>query len=306
MTRENNILRENIEHFRHLITEAVSESDIEKYINNHEYVYIYYDGDDKTQSGSRTIRPYVLGTSKKSGKPVLRAWQDRGKSWHFQNKPTRPADDPNMQASKFHDYWIDEEGSKPGWRMFRLDKISKMYPTGKKFHDENGNVKIPAGYHEGGDDDMASIKAYVSTKTEPDIDVKYDRERAVEPVSTTDKMKQKWDAIRKGYTRNYNVTSEDIVKLRDIASRVYKKGHGNFLVAIDSGNNLHLITPEQKQKQNIPDTAVYGSLPYLYDSLVNASKTPDDRFFKNKLSQAQQQMNEENPTIPYKKMTFFK
>lgn len=298
MNRENKILRENIEYFRHLITEAVSESDIAKYINNHEYVYMYYDGDDKTQSGSRTIRPYVLGTNK-SGNKVLRAWQDRGKSWHFQNKPTR--DD-----SLYHDYWNDEEGSKPGWRMFRVDKISKMYPTGKKFHDENGLVMIPAGYHEGSDDDMTSIDAYVSTKTEPDFDYKYDREVEPEQIPRTDQMRAKWEAIRKGNTNARKINPDDVVKLRDIASRVYKKKHGSFLVAVDNRNNLHLITPEQKQKQNIPDTAIYGSLPYLYDTMVDTNKTPDDRFFKNKLSQAQQQMNEENPSIPYKKMTFFK
>ena len=305
MSEENKILRENIEHFRHLLTEGVSDADIEKYINNHEYVYIYYNGDDKTQSGNRTIRPYVLGTSKKSGKSVLRAWQDRGKSWHFQNKPTRPADNPNMGDSKYHDYWVDEEGEKPGWRMFRVDRISKIYPTGKKFHDENGLVMIPAGYHEGGDDDMSSVKAYVSTKTEP-LDMKYDRETEPELIAKPDQLKAKWDAIKRGNTSRRKMTGDDVVKLRDIASRVYKKKHGNFLVAVDDRNNLHLITPQQKQKQGIPDTAIYGSLPYLYDTLVNANKTPDDRFFKNKLSQAQQQMNEENPSIPYKKMTFFK
>jgi hypothetical protein len=101
------------------------------------------------------------------------------------------------------------------------------------------------------------------------------------------------------------MSADDVVKLRDIASRVYKKKHGNFLVAVDDKNNLHLITPQQKQKQNIPDTAIYGSLPYLYDTLVNPNKKPDDKFFKTKLSQAQQ-LSEENPSIPYKKMTFFR
>jgi hypothetical protein len=298
MTKENKILRENIDHFRHLITEDVSSSDIAKYINNHEYVYMYYDGDDKTQSGNRTIRPYVLGKNK-SGNKVLRAWQDRGKSWHFQNRPTR--DD-----SQQHDYWTDEEGMKPGWRMFLVDKISKIYPTGKKFHDENGLVMIPAGYHEGGDDDMVRVDAYVSTKTEPDFDMKYDKEFRGDQVPRTDQLRAKWDAIRKGNVNQKKMSADDVVKLRDIASRVYKKKHGSFLVAVDDKNNLHLITPQQKQKQNIPDTAIYGSLPYLYDTLVDADKKPDDRFFKNKLSQTQQQLSEENPSIPYKKMTFFK
>ena len=63
---------------------------------------------------------------------------------------------------------------------------------------------------------------------------------------------------------------------------------------------------DDKDKQNIPDSAVVGSLPHLYDSLVNANKTPDGDFFKSKLSQTQQELSEELPTIPHKKMTFFK
>lgn len=295
MTKEDKILRENIESFRHLITEGASSSDIANYINNHEYIYMYYDGDDKTQSGNRTIRPYVLGTNK-SGHKVLRAWQDRGKSHSFQKRPNREK----------HDYWVDEDGMKPGWRMFLVDKISKIYPTGKRFNDSEGGPLIPAGYHEGGDDDMVSIEAYVSTKDEPDFDYKYKKDIEVDRVSRPDQLRAKWEGIQKGNTRNRKMSADDVVKLRDIASRVYKKKHGSFLVAVDDRNNLHLITPEQKQKKNIPDNAIYGSLPYLYDTLVNANKKPDDKFFKGKLSQAQQQLSEENPSIPYKKMTFFR
>lgn len=299
MTKETKILRENIKNFRHLITEGVSETDIAKYINNHEYVYIYYGGDDGAAKGSRTIRPYVLGTSK-AGHKVLRAWQDRGSSFSFANKPTR-------SDSFHHDYWSDDEGSKPGWRMFRVDKISKLYPIGKKFNDENGLVLIPAGYHEGNDDDMVSIDAYVSTKTEPDFEYKYDKEFRGDVKSRTDQLKAKWDSIRRGNKNTRKITADDVVKLRDIASRVFKKKHGSLIVTIDDRNNFQLVSLVDKDKQNIPDSAIVGSLPQLYDSLVNVSKKPDDdAFFKSKLSQTQQELNEELPTIPYKKTTFFK
>ncbi len=298
MTEETKILRENIKNFRHLITEGVSETDIAKYINNHEYVYIYYGGDDGAAKGSRTIRPYVLGTSK-AGFKVLRAWQDRGSSHTFANKPTR---DP----SEKHDYWIDDEGSKPGWRMFRLDKISKIYPIGKKFNDSRGGPLIPAGYHEGGDDDMVSIDAYVSTKDEPDFEYRYKKDFEGDIKSRTDQRKAKWDSIRRGNRNSRKITADDVVKLRDIASRVFKKAHGSLLVTIDDRDNFQLVSVKDSEKQNIPDIAVVGSLPQLYDSLVNANKTPDDGFFKSKLSQTQQELKEELPTIPYKKTTFFK
>lgn len=305
MVEETKILRENIKNFRHLITEGVSDADIAKYINNHEHILIYYQGDETTASGKRAIRPYVLGTNK-SGNKVLRAWQDNGASWHFANKATRPDSDK-------HDYWTDEKGEKPGWRMFRVDKIQQIYPTGKRFNDENGKAIIPAGYHEGGDDDMTSIDAYVSTRDEPDYDYKYDREFQGDVISKQDQLQQRWDSVRKGNKNNRKITGDDVVKLRDIASRVIKKRHDSFLVAIDDRNDFQLITPNQKRKHGIPDVAIVGSLPQLYDSIVNANKTPDDTFFKDTLNKTKTQTqggnigeNNDSPTIPHKKMTFFK
>lgn len=301
MNKETKILRENIITFRHLLTEGVSGADITKYINNHEIVYLYYTGDEKAEKGKRTVRPYVLGTDK-NGKQVLRAWQDNGASWHFANRNTRPQSNPTDKASQYHDYWNDEGGTKPGWRMFRVDKISKLYPTGQKFHDENGVVMIPAGYHEGGDDDMTSVDAYVSTKTEPDFDYKYEKDVEIEPQQ----VQNKWNSIKRGNKNIKQITAEDVVKLRDLASRVIKKKHSNFLVVVDEQGGYHLITPKQKERFQVPESAILGSLPHLYDSIVNANKTPDSTFFRNKLSQTQQGLNEELPTIPHNKTTFFK
>jgi len=316
MINEVKILFENIKNFRHLLREAVGQDTIIDAINNHEWIYLYYNADNeegKNATGYRTVRPYVLGTDK-NGKTVLRAWQDNPKnSWHFTNKPTR--DD-----SKFHDYWTDSEGEKPGWRMFRLDKISNVYPTGKKFNDANGLPMIPAGYHEGGDDDMTSVIAYVSTKTEPDFEYKYEKGIEPEPISRADRDKAKWDSIRRGNKANRKITANDVAKLRDVASRVQKTAHGNYLVVIDDRNNFQLMLAKDKDKQNIPDTAIVGSLPYLYDTLVKKNIPADDKFFKdvrNKTQfdlKTQQNTNQEepelneikNPTIPYKRMTFFK
>jgi len=308
MSEETKILRENIENFRHLITEAVSAIDIEKYINNHEHIIIYYQGDENAASGKRAIRPYVLGTNK-SGNKVLRAWQDNGASYHFAHRKTRPDSDK-------HDSWIDEKGEKPGWRMFNVDKIQQIYPTGMKFNDENGLVKIPAGYHEGGDDNMVSVDAYVSTKTEPDFDYKYDKEFQGDVISKQDQSKQKWDSIRRGNKNNNKITADDIIKLRNLASRVIKKNQSNYLVVINAKNDFKLITRDQKTRYDIPEQAIVGGLRQLYDSIVNANKTPDDAFFKDKLNKARKnddgsettmmKENEKSSTIPYKKMTFFK
>ena len=318
MVNELKILFENIKNLRHLLKEGVGESGIVDAINNHEWVYLYYNGDNeegKNATGYRTVRPYVLGTNA-AGTTLLRAWQDNPKnSWHFDNRATR--DD-----SAKHDYWSDREGVKPGWRLFNVDKISKIYPTGKKFNDENGLPMIPPGYREGADANIPNIRAWVSTKTEPDFDMKYDKDQEIEVVPKADRDKEKWDSIRRGNKNRKQITAPDVVKLRDVASRVQKTAHGNYLVVIDDKNNFQLMLSKDKDKQNIPDQAIVGSLPYLYDSLVKKNAPADDKFFndvKNKTQtdlrmKAQDAANQpepeiketKTPEIPYKKMTFFK
>lgn len=298
-------LFENIKHFRHLITESVGEGDMKKYIQDHEYIYMYYTGDGNNKAGYRTIRPYVLGTST-AGNLVVRAYQDNKNNSHdYVNRPTRPKNNPNMDDSKYHDYWVDEHGEVPGWRMFRLDKISNMYPTGKKFNDSNGDVMIPAGYHEGGDDNMSSIIAYVSTKNEPDFDYKYDVRFTGEELPAKEQRTAKWDSIRNGDKNRRKIDATEVSKLRDIASRVYKKKIGSFVVVIDDKNNFQIILATDKEKQNIPDTAVVGSLANLYDTLVR--KTPPEDFFRKSKNKLDSELKENKlPSIPFEKKTFFK
>ena len=62
----------NIKNLRHLLNEGVGENDIVDAIQKHEYIYIYYAGDNTIERGYRTIRPFVLGTST-AGNKVLRA-----------------------------------------------------------------------------------------------------------------------------------------------------------------------------------------------------------------------------------------
>lgn len=315
MLTEVKILFQNIKNLRHLLKEGVGENDIIDAINNHEWIYLYYTGDDKISSGYRTVRPYVLGTHKKSGNKVLRAWQDNPKnSWHFDNKPTR-------KDSKNHDYWTDGEGDKPGWRLFRIDKITKVLPIGKKFHDSNGLVMIPAGYHEGGDDNMSSIDAYVSTKTQPDFEYKYDKGFYDDKMQPDDINKAKWDSIRKGNKNRKQITPNEVIKLRNLVTKFHKKSVGNYLVVIDDKNNFQLISTKDREKYKIPDTAIVGDLPYLYDSLVGKKQPVDDRKYKQKLDKIKGELKqttpqqqtasmvketENNPTIPFERKTFFK
>ena len=282
-------LFENIKHFRHLIAEGVSDVDIRKAIENHEYIYIYYAGDETNKRGYRTIRPYVLGISKNNGNSLVRAWQDRGKSVSY-SSPERRSD---------HDYMSDNDGRVvAGWRLFRLDKIERVYPTGKKFNDSDGNVMIPPKYREGADKAMSQILSYVSTNKEP-----------VEPETTEPQAVQarinKWDNFTKGNKNNRKITPEDVVKLRDIASRIYKKKIGSFLVVINNNNDFDIIDVRDKHK--VPENAIIGNLPNLYDTLVRKNAPDDEKFFTDEKNKLRSEIKEENiQSFPHGIKTFFK
>jgi len=300
MLNEVKTLFNNIKRFRLLLTEAVNDSDMAKYIQNHEYVYIYYTGDETNQKGYRTIRPYVLGVST-AGNKVIRAWQDNKKnSVTFDNRPTRT-------DSLEHDYWNDNEGVKPGWRMFSLDKISKAYPIGKKFNNPDGTVMIPPKYNEGADGGMSSIIAYVSSKNEPDFQPK-----EVQPQQQAGEKRTKWDNFTRGNKNNRRILADDVIKLRDIASRVYKKKQGSFLVVINNNNEFDII--DVKDKDKVPENAIVGSLPNLYDTLIRKNASVEDNFFNQNREKAKNQRtadnknteNGESPSIPFEKKPFFK
>jgi len=310
MLTENKILFENIKNFRHLITEGVGESEIIKAIQNHEWIHLYYGGDGEHAKGSRTVRPYVLGTHKKSGNLVLRAWQDNPRnSYDFDKRPTR-------KDSLKHDYWVDREGQKPGWRMFSLDKISHVYPIGTRFNNKDGSVMTPPDYHEGGDKDMSDIKYYVSTSNQSD----YVGYHAGQPhtggtMTRADLNKEKWDSVRAGNKNKIKITADDVRKLNRLATHVQKTARGKYLVVINDKNEFQLMLAKDKDKQNIPDVAIIDTLPHLIDSLVDTSAPVDTGFInkskerlKNDIqNKAQTEIKEtELPSIPFDKKTFFK
>jgi predicted DNA-binding transcriptional regulator YafY len=91
-------------------------------------VVIYYDGDEPGGRGLREIEPFCFGTSK-AGNHVVRAWDVEGSS-HTAYKGEQPL---------------------PGWRLFRLDKILSLKPTGENFTEMRPN------FNPNGDKSMKSI-----------------------------------------------------------------------------------------------------------------------------------------------------
>jgi len=111
-----------------LILEVASTESIVDAIKKRDIVVIYYDGDEPGGRGLRSIEPVCFGYSK-SDNPILRAWEIEGAS-HTNKTGEQPL---------------------PGWRIFRLDKIFSLKPTGEKF-----NTPRP-GYNTTGDKSMNRV-----------------------------------------------------------------------------------------------------------------------------------------------------
>ena len=129
-----------------LICEIASIDGVVDSIKKRQVVIIYYDGDEPGGRGIRQIEPVCLGTSK-AGNKILRAWDDEGAS-HTAYKGEQPL---------------------PGWRIFRLDKILSIKPTGEVY-----NTPKP-GYNFNGDKSMVSVI----------INAKFDNQQPAAPEPTT-------------------------------------------------------------------------------------------------------------------------
>ena len=111
-----------------LICEIASLDSIVDAIKGRKVVIIYYDGDEPGGRGLRQIEPVCLGTSK-AGNKVLRAWDEEGAS-HTGFKGEQPL---------------------PSWRLFRLDKILSIKPTGEIF------TQMRPNFNQNGDKSMTSV-----------------------------------------------------------------------------------------------------------------------------------------------------
>ncbi len=114
--------------FKDLIVEVASIDKVVDAIKGRKKVVIYYDGDEPGGKGLRVIEPVCYGYSK-SDNPVLRAWDDEGAS---------------------HTAYLGEKPL-PGWRLFRLDKITYLQPTAEVFNEVRPN------YNPNGDKSMSRV-----------------------------------------------------------------------------------------------------------------------------------------------------
>jgi hypothetical protein len=132
---DNNDVIRNVKKIR--LNEWVSRDNIVDAIKNKDVVYIYYAGDETINKGYRTIEPFVLGRTK-AGNLALRAWQQAGATDRG-NNPTRKNDEI------------------PNWRLFRLDGITSMVKTLRKFETDPSYIATKRPKYNPKDSQMVEI-----------------------------------------------------------------------------------------------------------------------------------------------------
>jgi len=242
---------------RVFLNEGVGESTLVDAINNKKYLYLYYAGDDTIMRGYRIVKPYTLGKTKK-GDTVLRAWQIEGLSDSNSSfSPKRRLD---------HEYFItntkDEKGTEKtmevsGWRLFRVDKISKVLPKGTRFDD------IPP-YYNPNDKQMVSIIA--SSPLDKGADVDYEK-------GTVDRKK----TVKYGSKINKEIIKKDVEELYRRVVKVSKRPASRYFVFHDNKGGFDVTT--EKQYENIPEENKVGNLSDLYYDFVLKDKPRDEKFF---------------------------
>lgn len=105
--------------FKQIILETVERTKIMDFIKNQYECTLYYKDDDvdvEVKSGYRlNVHMYCYGKNK-YGNDVVRCWVTKGVSLSY---PPGKAQDPLT--------WI------PGWRLFRISRISSIRRTGRQF-----------------------------------------------------------------------------------------------------------------------------------------------------------------------------
>jgi hypothetical protein len=180
------------ESLKSLILEIASIESVVDSIKKKQVIVLYYTGDAPGGDGLRTIEPVCLGVSK-SGNKVLRAWDSEGAS-HTATIGTQPL---------------------PGWRLFRLDKITSYKPTGQVFNEMRPN------FNPNGDKSMTSIItiANFNQPAQPSI---IPQELQSPPQPNNDAIIDRTiDSLTNEFTGKYGENGFDLSKSAEAFKRIY-------------------------------------------------------------------------------------
>lgn len=223
-----------------LLKESASVENVVKAMDNHSKVIINYHSDGKDEhTGTRVIEPITYGLTK-AGNPVIRAYQPYG----------------------------DSTTTTPGWKMFRLDRISYWEETKEKFYDipsiPGQDVNID------GDETMATvIKNFRSTMGN----------NATNAINVGPKTKEKVYARTSG---------DDIVQLGSKNIRSQQKG-----IKVDIDNNKKANSSFNMYTDNTPKS----SGPRIPGKSYKPSPTPPKGIDPAELEKARAQVKYDTANV---------
>lgn len=281
MLNEIKILHKNIQKLRKFIlSEDVSKNTITDAISHHKIIYMYYAGDDTILKGYRTIRPFVLGTHKKTGNIVLRAWQDAGSSDSYRGL--------NRTPRKGHEIHNGPKGTQPGWRLFRIDAITSFLPTGEEFEPREffnvGGVKYNPN-----DKDMSDIIKSIEITPQTGMGIS-GTDSIDDPEITSTKFKDrefdvqtsKFKQFFKAAEKTRNATKEEIKYWWDIVKKQRKKSPRNYWMIQNEKGDMVLVTDNAVKNDRIKPESIVGNLQDLYNEFIVEPQPYKNDFAKDR------------------------
>lgn len=207
------------ESLKGLILEIASIESVVDSIKKKQVIVLYYTGDAPGGDGLRTIEPVCLGVSK-AGNKVLRAWDYEGAS-HTATLGTQPL---------------------PGWRLFRLDKITSYKPNGQVFNEMRPN------FNPNGDKSMVSIitLANFGQPAQPSIIPQELQQPQQTPQPNNDAIIDRTiDSLKNEFTQKYGEGGFDLSKSAEVFKRIYaaiQSETGNQLTDAEKASLRTIIT----------------------------------------------------------------
>lgn len=205
-----------------LILEIASIESVVDSIKRKQVIVLYYTGDAPGGDGLRTIEPVCLGVSK-AGNKVLRAWDYEGAS-HTATLGTQPL---------------------PGWRLFRLDKITSYKPNGQVFNEMRPN------FNPNGDKSMTSVitLANFGQPAQPSIipqELLQPQQTPETPQVNTDEIIDNTiNSLTTEFTQKYGEGGFDLSKSAEAFKRIYaaiESKTGNKLTDAEKTSLRTIIT----------------------------------------------------------------
>ncbi|MFW5847363.1 MAG: hypothetical protein ACOCVF_00390 [bacterium] len=268
---ENKILRTCLRNLR-LLNEGSGDDILKRAINNNEYIYIYYEGDGIVSKGYRTVLPLVLGTSKAGDYNLIRAWQISGVS----DSKKRYSNDKGKQEF--------------GWRLFRVDRMTSILPTGRKMNYKRIPPSFDKDAYNPNDSQMGSIllaappftKGNVNLRGTDSIDEPDQIEKQVN-VNQFDAQGDRFRQFFKASEKKRDIIKSDVEELYRL-NRIYRKKSPQKTIVITNEKG-DFVLRDIREKDKLPKESIVGTLDDLYQEYVKPTTSMSDDFFKQRKSE---------------------